>query len=131
VSRAGGSRECNLRHGNIYGVTVPSVEIADVPAQLPEGAVLLDVREQDEWDAGHAPGALHVPMSEIGARLGEVPNDVQLYVVCRAGGRSARVTQYLNENGWEAVNVEGGMQHWEAAGRPLEGGTDGMAPEVI
>jgi rhodanese-related sulfurtransferase len=41
------------------------------------------------------------------------------------------VTQYLNENGWEAVNVEGGMQHWEAAGRPLEGGTDGMAPEVI
>ncbi|SFR16807.1 Rhodanese-related sulfurtransferase [Lentzea waywayandensis] len=131
MCHAGGSRPCNLRHGNIYDVTVPSVEIADVPAQLPEGAVLLDVREQDEWDAGHAPGALHVPMSEIGARLEEVPNDVQLYVVCRAGGRSARVTQYLNDNGWEAVNVEGGMQHWEAAGRPLEGGADGMAPEVI
>ncbi|WP_229693611.1 rhodanese-like domain-containing protein [Lentzea pudingi] len=112
-------------------MTVPSVEIADVPAQLPEGAVLLDVREQDEWDAGHAPGALHVPMSEIGARLEEVPNDVQLYVVCRAGGRSARVTQYLNQTGWEAVNVEGGMQHWEAAGRPLEGGTDGAEPQVI
>lgn len=112
-------------------MTVPSVEIANVPAVLPEGAVLLDVREQDEWDAGHAPGALHIPMSEIGARLEEVPNDVQLYVVCRAGGRSARVTQYLNDNGWEAVNVEGGMQHWDAAGRPLEGGVDGMAPEVI
>ncbi|WP_329788349.1 rhodanese-like domain-containing protein [Lentzea sp. DG1S-22] len=112
-------------------MTVPSVEIADVPAQLPEGAVLLDVREQDEWDAGHAPGALHIPMSEIAGRLGDVPNDVQLYVVCRAGGRSARVTQYLNQNGWEAVNVEGGMQHWEAAGRPLEGGVDGMEPEVI
>ncbi|WP_245777489.1 rhodanese-like domain-containing protein [Lentzea xinjiangensis] len=112
-------------------MTVPSVEIAEVPAVLPEGAVLLDVREQDEWDAGHAPGALHIPMSEIAARLEEVPNDVQLYVVCRAGGRSARVTQYLNQNGWEAVNVEGGMQHWEAAGRPLEGGADGMAPEVI
>jgi rhodanese-related sulfurtransferase len=131
VGHAGGSRPCNLRHGNIYGVTVPSVEIADVPAVLPEGAVLLDVREQDEWDAGHAPGALHIPMSEIGARLEEVPNDVQLYVVCRAGGRSARVTQYLNENGWEALNVEGGMQHWDASGRPLEGGVDGMEPEVI
>lgn len=131
MCRAGGSRKCNFRHGTIYGVTVPSVEIADVPAVLPEDAVLLDVREQDEWDAGHAPGALHIPMSEIGGRLEEVPNDVQLYVVCRAGGRSARVTQYLNANGWEAVNVEGGMQHWDAHGRLLEGGVDGMEPEVI
>ena len=131
MCRAGGSRPCNHPQGNNKGVTVTNVEIADVPAVLPEGAVLLDVREQDEWDAGHAPGAVHIPMSEIGARLEEVPNDVQLYVVCRAGGRSARVTQYLNENGWEAVNVEGGMQHWDASGRPLEGGVDGMEPEVI
>ncbi|GLZ32602.1 sulfurtransferase [Lentzea sp. NBRC 105346] len=112
-------------------MTVPSVEVADIPAELPEGTVLLDVREKDEWEAGHAPGALHIPMSEIGARLDEVPNDVSLYVICRVGGRSARVTQYLNQNGWDAVNVDGGMSHWAAAGRPLEGGSDGAEPEVI
>jgi rhodanese-related sulfurtransferase len=107
------------------------VEISDVPAELPEGTVLLDVREQDEWDAGHAPGAVHIPMSEIAGRLGDLPEDSSFYVICRAGGRSARVTEYLNQNGWDAVNVDGGMSHWSALGRPLAGGSDGAEPEVI
>ncbi|GAA1330653.1 rhodanese-like domain-containing protein [Saccharothrix algeriensis] len=102
-----------------------------MPAELPAGKVLLDVREADEWAAGHAPGALHVPMSELAQRLEELPGDSEFYVVCRAGGRSARVTQYLNANGWDATNVDGGMQVWAAAGRPLVGGVDGAEPEVI
>jgi rhodanese-related sulfurtransferase len=114
----------------MFPVTVPSVEVSAVPAELPEGKVLLDVREADEWTAGHAPGALHIPMSELAGRLGELPADAELYVVCRAGGRSARVVQYLNANGWEATNVDGGMQVWAAQGRPLVGET-GAEPEVI
>ena len=116
------------QHG---AVTVPSVEVSEVPAELPEGKVLLDVREADEWVAGHAPGALHIPMSELAGRLDELPGDSEFYVVCRAGGRSARVTQYLNANGWEATNVDGGMQVWAATGRPLVGEFDGAEPEVI
>lgn len=108
--------------------TVPSVTVSDLAADLPSGA-LLDVREADEWAAGHAPGAVHIPMSEIAGRLDELPQAENLYVICRSGGRSARVTAYLNANGWEAVNVDGGMRSWAAAGRPLEC-ADGQ-PEVI
>ncbi|MEU4801410.1 rhodanese-like domain-containing protein [Actinosynnema sp. NPDC023587] len=112
-------------------MTVPSVEVSSVPAELPDGKVLLDVREADEWVAGHAPGALHIPMSELAQRLGDLPGDSEFYVVCRVGGRSAKVTQYLNANGWDATNVDGGMQGWAAAGRPLVGEVDGAEPEVI
>jgi rhodanese-related sulfurtransferase len=111
--------------------TVPSVTVDELPEKMPEGATLLDVREMDEWTAGHAPGALHIPMSELAARLGELPADVDVYVVCRSGGRSARVTAYLNGNGWDAVNVDGGMQSWHAAGRELIGEQPGAEPQVI
>ncbi|MEU9118567.1 rhodanese-like domain-containing protein [Streptomyces sp. NPDC048506] len=84
---------------------------------------LLDVRENDEWEAGHAEGALHIPMSEFVARYGELteaaPEGGKVYVLCRVGGRSAQVAQYLLQQGIEAVNVAGGMQAWEAAGRPV------------
>ncbi|MEV5277310.1 rhodanese-like domain-containing protein [Streptomyces sp. NPDC051994] len=98
---------------------LPSVDVAEVPAD----ALVLDVREDDEWAAGHAEGALHVPMSEFVARFGEVTEAVadgrRAYVMCRVGGRSAQVTQYLVQQGIDAVNVDGGMQVWEAAGRKV------------
>jgi rhodanese-related sulfurtransferase len=106
---------------------VPSVTIADLPA----GATLLDVREPDEWAAGHAPDAVHIPMGELAGRLGELPADEAVYVVCRSGGRSARVTAYLNANGWEATNLDGGMKSWQAAGRPMACEHPGAEPEVI
>jgi rhodanese-related sulfurtransferase len=87
---------------------------------LPDDAVLLDVREQDEWDAGHASGAVHLPMSELAERLDDVPDASPIFVICRTGSRSARVTQYLEANGWEAVNVSDGMFGWARAGRPME-----------
>ena len=99
-------------------------------ADLPEDAVLLDVREDDEWAAGHAPKAVHIPMGELAGRLEELPADGTVHVVCRSGGRSARVTAYLNANGWDATNVDGGMQSWHAAGRPMVGELPGE-PEVI
>ncbi|MEY9843272.1 rhodanese-like domain-containing protein [Streptacidiphilus sp. MAP5-3] len=99
----------------MFQQSVPTVDIASVPAD----AVLLDVREQDEWDAGHAESALHVPMSEFVARIGELPEAEPLYVVCRVGGRSAQVVQYLVQQGRKAVNVDGGMLAWDAAGRGI------------
>lgn len=104
---------------------LPTVDAASVPAD----AALLDVREQDEWDAGHVDGALHIPIGEVVARLGELP-DGRLHVVCRVGGRSAQVVQYLVAQGWDAVNVDGGMYAWEAAGRPMVS-ADGSKPFVL
>ncbi|WP_441251121.1 rhodanese-like domain-containing protein [Kitasatospora sp. McL0602] len=104
---------------------LPSTDAASVPAD----AQLLDVREQDEWDAGHVDGALHVPIGEVIARLDELPEG-KLYVMCRVGGRSAQVVQYLVGLGREAVNVDGGMFAWEAAGRPMVSG-QGQAAFVL
>ena len=104
---------------------VPSVPVADLPADAP----MLDVREADEWSAGHAPTSRHLPMSELPARLDEVPAEQPLYVVCRSGARSARVVAYLTGQGHRAVNVEGGMQEWARQGRALV--SDGGAPPEI
>jgi rhodanese-related sulfurtransferase len=100
----------------VFGPQVPSVTAVEVE----DGAYLLDVREPDEWAAGHAPGAHHVPMMEIPARVAEVPTDVEVVVVCRSGGRSGQVVSYLMGNGWDNVrNLDGGMKSWEASGREV------------
>jgi rhodanese-related sulfurtransferase len=104
---------------------VPTVAVADVPI----GAPLLDVREADEWTAGHAPTAHHLPMSELVQRMGELPDDDPLYVVCRSGGRSARVVAYLAGQGYPAVNVDGWMQAWSAQGRDVV--ADAGTPEIV
>lgn len=101
---------------------VPATPAASVPAE----AWLLDVREPDEWSAGHAPAAVHISMGELNERAGEIPRDEPVYVICRSGNRSARAVQALNAAGWEATNVSGGMNEWAAAGRPMvsESGDD-------
>ncbi|HEV7961597.1 MAG TPA: rhodanese-like domain-containing protein [Actinoplanes sp.] len=100
----------------MFGPQVPSV----TAAQVENAAYLLDVREPDEWAAGHAPDAHHMPMMEVPARLAEVPTDAEVVVVCRSGGRSGQVTSYLLGNGWDNVrNLDGGMQSWAGAGRDL------------
>ncbi|MGH3515895.1 MAG: rhodanese-like domain-containing protein [Haloechinothrix sp.] len=96
--------------------------------------VLLDVREDDEWRAGHAPEALHIPLRDVPARmdeLAEFPDDQPIYVVCRTGGRSAQATAFLNANGYEAVNVAGGMKSWQTEGRPMVGEYADVEPEVL
>jgi rhodanese-related sulfurtransferase len=94
--------------------------VPEVPAEaVPDGAWLLDVREDDEWAAGHAPQARHIPLGQLGARAAEVPQDDDVYVICRSGARSARAAQALIGAGWRAINVAGGMQDWSAAGRSM------------
>lgn len=95
------------------------VDIAAVPSTFDAGAILLDVRENDEWARGHAPGARHIPMGEVPARLAEIDTAAELFVICAAGGRSQRVAQYLARNGYTPVNVNGGMFAWVGAGRPV------------
>ncbi|MGB8404658.1 MAG: rhodanese-like domain-containing protein [Mycobacterium sp.] len=100
-------------------IQVTHAELADVPQVFGDGVVLLDVREDDEWQRGHAAGAQHIPMGEVPSRLAEIDADATLYVICHAGGRSLKVSQYLARNGYEPINVTGGMLAWSGAGRPI------------
>ncbi|MFS8479334.1 MAG: rhodanese-like domain-containing protein [Micromonosporaceae bacterium] len=111
----------------MFGQRVPSVSVNEIPAD----AYLLDVREDDEWVAGHAPGARHVPMSDVPSRLDEVPTERDVVVVCRSGGRSGKIVEFLRARGWDNVlNLDGGMKDWAASGRPLVS-EDGSEPRVI
>jgi rhodanese-related sulfurtransferase len=106
-------------------VTVPEVLSADLPA----GVFLLDVREDDEWTAGHAPEAVHVRLGDLGARVGDLPRDREVYVICRSGARSAYAAQTLAGGGVSTVNVADGMTGWAVAGRPMIS-EDGAEPYV-
>jgi rhodanese-related sulfurtransferase len=97
---------------------IPTVAISGVPDPLPQGLVVLDVREPVEWAYGHVAGSVHIPMAEVPTRLEEVP-DGQVLVVCKVGARSARVAGYLVQQGRDAVNLDGGLLDWQAAGRTL------------
>ena len=94
---------------------VPEMQASAVPGD----GWLLDVREHDEWVAGHAPDARHIPLGELGGRTAEIPADFTVYVICRSGHRSGLATEALNGAGWQAINVAGGMQAWAAAGRAM------------
>ena len=91
------------------------------------GHHLLDVREDDEWLAGHIDGAQHIPLGELGERLGELPSGTRIVAVCRSGGRSGAAVRGLRQLGYDAENLDGGVTAWSRAGLPLvaEGGGPG------
>jgi DMSO/TMAO reductase YedYZ molybdopterin-dependent catalytic subunit/rhodanese-related sulfurtransferase len=97
----------------------PQVSARAAHNLLDTGAVLLDVREPDEWGEAHAPQAVLIPMGEVQARRSELPSDRRIVVVCRSGGRSAAITDTLCAHGYDAVNLTGGMCAWVAAGLPV------------
>ena len=105
---------------------IMNVSVAD----LGEDAVVLDVREDYEWEAGHIDGALHIPLEQLPARLDELDPDVDVNVICRTGGRSFRATTWLTENGYSAFNVIGGMGAWFEADKPIISDT-GDTPRVL
>lgn len=112
-------------------MNIPTVTIDAVPDPLPAGLTVLDVREDDEWAAGHIEGAVHIPLMDLPARVGELSalEPAQTLVVCKVGGRSAQATAYLAQQGLEVVNLDGGMLDWQAAGRAMVSDT-GAAPYV-
>jgi rhodanese-related sulfurtransferase len=105
---------------------VPTVDVAEAERRLREdtdGPILLDVREPNEFAEVRAPGAVLIPTSQFMTRVGELPADRPLLVVCAMGGRSANVTGYLVQSGrTDVVNVAGGMDAWERAGLPVKRG---------
>ncbi len=113
---------------------VESVEDLDVSA-LPDSVdvdtvaalrdnpdvLLLDVREPDEYEAGHIPGIMLIPMGEVADRLSEIPQDKTIIVTCRSGNRSAQIADLLRSSGYSRVhNMEGGLLAWLEAGHPVE-----------
>ncbi|QNO38335.1 rhodanese-like domain-containing protein [Protaetiibacter sp. SSC-01] len=94
-----------------------SIEPAELAAI--EGAVIIDVRQPEEYDAAHVEGVTLVPLGELVERMGELPTDGTLYLMCRSGARSAQATAYLEQQGYDAVNVDGGIISWHEAGLPI------------
>jgi rhodanese-related sulfurtransferase len=84
---------------------------------------LLDVRENDEWSAGHIEGAHHIPLRELSARLDELPKDRTIVAVCRSGSRSDAAVRGLRRLGYEAENLDGGVNAWDRSKLPLVDGS--------
>lgn len=100
-------------------------EIQATELQSIDGAYVLDVREDYEFAQIRLPNAVNIPISQFMNRFNEVPADETLYVICAVGGRSAQVAQYLEQRGYDAINVAGGTNAWADAGLPTLSG----APE--
>jgi rhodanese-related sulfurtransferase len=106
-----------------------NVNVAEALELVAGGALLLDVREDNEWEAGHAPDAVHIALNEIPDNLASFQPDRLVVCVCRSGARSGRATKFLTDNGIGAVNLEGGMLAWESDGEATV--SDGDEPHVI
>jgi rhodanese-related sulfurtransferase len=109
---------------------VPTINTGDLPTAIPDDLRVVDVREDDEWAAGHIEAAQHIPLWQLPARLDELPGDRRLLVVCRVGARSGQAVRFLIANGRDAVNLAGGMQAWQRARRPMVADA-GVPPTVI
>lgn len=113
---------------------LPLVEEVGIEALdgLPADAVLLDVREPEEYTYGHVPRAVNLPQAELATRLGEVPRDRPVYVICESGMRSLRASQFLHQMGYRrVVNVLGGTAAWRRAGRQVIAGDASGKPRIV
>jgi rhodanese-related sulfurtransferase len=111
-------------------MAITEIEADEAADRANAGALVLDVREDDEWAAGHVAESVHIPMGDLGGRLDELPTDRPIVAVCRSGARSGTVTEALGSRGYDVVNLVGGLQAWVAEGLPLVG-DDGHAGSVL
>ena len=102
---------------------VPQIDIDELARLREAGVVLVDVREPDEFENFHVPGATLIPLADVPERVEEIPTDQRVYVICGSGGRSARAVDFLNKQGLDTVNVAGGSKAWLEAGLPVEHGS--------
>ncbi len=99
-------------------MSAPEVTVDDLAADLDGGLVpLVDVRQPEEYEAGHVPGAKLIPLADVIARLKEIPSEGPVYVICQTGVRSQRAADFYRSRGIEAYNVAGGTKAWTDAGR--------------
>lgn len=101
------------------------VSAAEALRLIDGGALLVDVREEWEWEAGHAPQAVHLPMSRFAAEVTQLPKGRTLVCICHSGVRSALVAEALRDAGHSAINLVGGMEAWAADGLDVVIGTEG------
>ena len=130
LAACGGQTEAPASDVDVNAVEV-NAEVLELPADVDaqtvaavkerDDVLVLDVREQWEYDAGHIPDITHIPMGEIQNRLNEIPTDKTVIVTCQSGGRSSQITNFLRENGYEDVhNMTGGIVSWQNSGLPVE-----------
>lgn len=101
--------------------STPEIDVREAQRRVQEGALLLDVREQEEFDEARIPGSQLLPLSAFMQRYeAELPRDREIVVHCRSGKRSAQATEFLRQNGYDAVNVAGGILAWREAELPVE-----------
>ncbi len=100
---------------------VPEIDIDELAHRLDAGVGLLDVRQPDEYEQRHVPGAQLIPLAEVPDRMAELP-DGEVSVICKTGGRSRRAVEFLRAQGVDAVNVAGGTDGWAASGKPTVAG---------
>ena len=103
---------------------VPEIDVAELARVREGGAVLIDVREPDEYTAAHVPGATLVPLATVPDRLADVPTEGTVYVICAKGARSLRAAEFYRAQGIDAVNVAGGTTAWVDAGHPFSTGLE-------
>ena len=100
-----------------------TVTVQDASTRFEQGAFLLDVREQSEWDEAHVDGAVLIPLGELSARTAELPTDQDILIICRSGNRSAQARDLLRQAGFErTTSISGGINAWMAAGLPVISG---------
>ncbi|HEY3143024.1 MAG TPA: rhodanese-like domain-containing protein [Acidimicrobiales bacterium] len=104
---------------------VPEIDVTELARLRAGGATLIDVREPDEYEGAHVPGAQPIPLGTVPDRIAEVPADEgSVYVICAMGGRSLKAAEFYRANGIDAINVAGGTKAWIEAGQPVSTGSE-------
>lgn len=103
---------------------VPEIDVAELADKRASGALVIDVREPDEYAGGHVPGAQLIPLAMVPDRLEDIPSDGTVYVICKSGGRSRQASEFLLAQGRDVANVAGGTDAWVASGQPIAAGTE-------
>ena len=103
---------------SLFGAPLPSLNAMELDAKLkgPKRPLVLDVRQPEEFRSGHIPGAKLIPLGELSRRLNDLPKDREIVCVCASGSRSRSATKMLIGEGYNAVNMNGGMMMWSHAG---------------
>ena len=110
---------------NLFGPPVPSIEATAAQAKLNEKPkpLVLDVREPSEYSAGHIAGSTLIPLHQLSSRMSELPKDREIICVCASGSRSGSAARRLTSDGYNVLNLSGGMSRWQHAGLPVKKGT--------
>jgi rhodanese-related sulfurtransferase len=103
---------------------VPEIDVDALEGHIGAGALVIDVRESDEYTGGHVAGARHVPLTTVPDQLHAFPDEQPFFVICAVGARSGRAVQFLRAQGFDATNVAGGTRAWLESGRPVVAGPD-------